>query len=200
MNLRHLRLVSVFGEAVIPLMGIFFLDWGLYFILLFYLIDLVVAEVFAYLKVHKIIRFQRIKYPNKTKYSKLGLNSFLVIIIIVLAHLAVRSIHPNIDFITESIAFLAYEEAGIPIPQGYILLPFVILGNLQQYKMLFIKTGIYQRTSWSQLLLKRRKVLFIAVIAALFIILLSLFLQPFEDLIYVLLLVGIKFYIDYKWI
>src|SRR5690554_4812857 len=124
--MHRFKLINAIGEAIIPLMGLLFFDWGLYFILLFYFIDLIASEVFVYVKVKKIIQFQKINFPFSTRFGRLIVNSSLMFLVITLTHFAVKLIVPEIDFTQQIIAFLSYEEAGIPIPQGYILLPLVI--------------------------------------------------------------------------
>lgn len=195
---RRLRLIYAVAEAVIPLMGLLFFNWGLYFILLFYFIDLLASEVFSYIKVQKIIQFQRINFPFKLKYGRLALNSFLVVSVILITHLAVYFIVPNIRFGEEFIAFLKYEEKGFPIPQGYILLPLVIIGNLQQYKMMFVKNNLYKRTSWKQLIFNRRKALFAALLGGVICIPIA-YLVPIPESIYVFAIITVKFLIDWYW-
>lgn len=193
--MRRLKLINAIGEAIIPLMGLLFFDWGLYFILLFYFIDLVATDVFIYVKVNKIIQFQRINFPFATRFGRLILNSVLMLLVLILTHLTVFLIDPEIDFTKQIIAFLSYEEAGIPIPQGYILLPLVIFGNYQQYKMTFLKTGLFQRLSWKNLIFSRRKAIYIAIIGALLAALVAYFIT-IPEFIYVLLIVVVKFYVD----
>lgn len=193
--MNRLKLANAIGEAVIPIMGLVFFEWGIYFILLFYFIDLIATEVFVYIKVNKIIEFQKIKFPFKLKYGRLSLNTLLMLLVIALSHFAVYYIVPNIDFTDQVITFLSYEEAGIPIPQGYILLPLVILGNYQQYKAMFVKTGYYQISSWKDLIFSRRKSLYIALIGTVLAILIANMIA-LPGYAYVLVIVVVKFYVD----
>lgn len=193
--MHRLKLINAIGEAVIPLAGVLFFDWGIYFILLFYFIDLVATEVFVYIKVNKIIDFQRINFPFSTRYGRLIFNTFLMIMVVCLAHFAVYLILPTIDFPKQIIAFLSYEEAGVPIPQGYILLPLVILGNYQQYKTTFLKTGLFQRISWKKLIFSRRNALYISIIGSVLGIVIAYFLS-IPEYLYVLIIVAVKFYVD----
>ena len=193
--MNRLKLITAIGEAIIPIMGLLFFDWGIYFILLFYFIDLVATEVFVYIKVDKIIQFQKIKFPFNTRYGRLLMNTFLMLMVVLAAHFAVYFIVPDIDFISQINEFLSYEEAGIPIPQGYILLPLVILGNYQQYKALFIKTGQYQRISWKVLIFSRRKALYISLMGAVMAIIIAYFIV-LPSFAYVISVITVKFYID----
>lgn len=193
--MNRLKLINAIGEAVIPLMGILFFGWGIYFILLFYFIDLVATEVFVYIKVNKIIQFQKIKFPFNTRYGRLLINTTLMLAVVVMAHLAVYFIVPDIDFLSQINEFLSYEEAGIPIPQGYILLPLVILGNYQQYKTLFVKSGHYQISSWKVLIFSRRKALYIALAGGILAIGIAYFIN-LPSFVYVIIIIAVKFYID----
>lgn len=195
--MNRLKLANAIAEALIPIMGLLFFDWGIYFILLFYFIDLVATEVFVYIKVNKIIQFQKINFAFSLRYGRLIFNSVLMLLVIVISQLAVYFIVPGINFTDQIIEFLSYEEAGLPIPQGYILLPLVILGNYQQYKAMFVKTGHYQMQSWKNLIFARRKALYIALAGGV----LAIGIANLIDLpgfVYVLVIVGVKFWVDLK--
>lgn len=195
--MNRLSLVNAIAEAVIPIMGLLFFDWGIYFILLFYFIDLVATEVFVYIKVNNIIHFQKIDFPFSLRYGRLIFNSVLMLLVIIISQIAVYFIVPGIDFTNQIVEFLSYEEAGLPIPQGYILLPLVILGNYQQYKAMFVKTGVFKMRSWKDLIFSRRRALYIALLgSALAIVIANLIALP--GYAYVLVIVGIKFWIDLK--
>ena len=195
--MNHLKLVNAISEAVIPIMGLVFFDWGIYFILLFYFIDFVVTEVFVYIKVSKIVQFQKIKFPFSTRYRRLIFNSVLMLFVIVISHLAVYYIVPEINFQRQVIEFLSYEEAGMPIPQGYILLPLVILGNFQQYRAMFVKTGLYQVSSWKNLIFSRRKALYIGLAGG-FLAMGLANLIALPGYAFVLVIVAVKFWVDMK--
>ncbi len=195
--MNRLKLVNAISEAVIPILGLLFFDWGIYFILLFYIIDLVATEVFVYIKVNKIVQFQKINFPFSTRFGRLIANSALMLLVVAVSHIAVYFIVPGIDFPDQIVEFLSYEEAGIPIPQGYILLPLVILGNFQQYKAMFVKTGVYQMTSWKNLIFSRRKSLYIALAGGILAIALAN-LIAIPGFVYVLVIVAVKFWIDLK--
>lgn len=195
--MNRLKLVNAISEAVIPILGLLFFDWGIYFILLFYFIDLIATEVFVYIKVNKIVQFQKINFPFSTRYGRLIFNSLLVLVVLITSHFAVFHIVPEINFPQQIIEFLSYEEAGIPIPQGYILLPLVILGNYQQYKAMFIKTGLYQKQSWKNLIFARRKALLIAIAGGVLAVGIAN-LVALPGFVYVLGIVGVKFWVDLK--
>ena len=196
--MNRLKFIQAIGEAVIPLLGFFYFEWSLYFILLFYFIDLVTTEVFIHLKINQILKFQSVRsYPKKWKLNTL-INSLLVLIILAGTHFVIALLYPGISFKQEFVDFVMYEEAGIPIPQGFILLPIVIFGNYQQYKTMFLRPKLYQRQSWSFLLYSRRRALIIALLGIVFGLALAYFIAV-PIVYYLLILVGIKFIIDFKF-
>jgi hypothetical protein len=196
--MNRLKFIQAIGEAVIPLLGFFYFGWNLYFILLFYFIDLVTTEIFLHLKVNKILKFQSVRsYPKKWKLNTL-INTLLVIIILAGAHFVIALLYPDISFQQEFVDFVMYEEAGIPIPQGFILLPIVVFGNYQQYKTMFLRSGLYQKQSWSFLLYSRKRALLITLIGITITFAIAQFASiPF--VFYLMMIVGVKFIIDYKF-
>ncbi len=196
--MNKLKFIQAIGEAVIPLLGFFYFEWNLYFILLFYFIDLITTEVFLHLKINQILKFQSVRsYPKKWKINTL-VNSFLVLIILTGTHFVIALLYPGVSFKEEFVNFVMYEEAGIPIPQGFILLPIVVFGNYQQYKTMFLRPRLYQRQSWSLLFYSRKRALLITL-AGLIIAFTSASFVVIPIVIYLILIVVIKFVVDYKF-
>lgn len=196
--MNKLKLIQAVGEAVIPLLGFFYFEWNLYFILLFYFIDLVTTEVFLHLKINQILNFQSVRsFPKKWKINTI-VNSLLVISILVGTHLVIQLLYPEISFEQQFVDFVMYEEAEIPIPQGFILLPIVVFGNYQQYKTMFLRPKMYQRQSWSFLFYSRRRALLVALagIVACFII---AYFVAIPIVVYLILIIAFKFVVDYKF-
>ena len=138
------KYVQLFADALIPLMGLFLWNWSLYFILLFYFLDLISAEIIVHLKSNKTSTFQGV-HGLKKEWLKWGTTSFLFLLLsIIIIHFAVYFITPGINFKLEALAFWNYEEMGIK--QGYILLPLVFLVSFQQYKMTFLMAGRFRNT------------------------------------------------------
>lgn len=136
--------IQLFSEALIPLLGFFLWDWGLYFILLFYIIDLFANEFVIHLKSRKTTDFQ-LEKSNKLTWVKNGLISlFLIVVVIVLIHVVMRSIDPSIDFKQQAQNFWNYTELGIK--QGYVLFPLLFFVGYQQYKMQFLARAKYRNT------------------------------------------------------
>jgi hypothetical protein len=112
---------AIFGDALLPLVGFFFWDWGFYFITLFFLFDLGIRTLFLN---KKIALLPSIVLPKGFFLKGIG----LVILEISLLHLLVYfSINP-ISFTTEIWAFLSYEELGIA--QGILLIPLLFLNEI----------------------------------------------------------------------
>ena len=132
-NPKHLQL---FADALIPLMGLFLWDWSLYFMLLFYFLDLFSNEIIVHLKASKTIVFQG-RNGAKKNWLKWGIiSSCSLALAVIMIHFAVYFISSGIDFKSETISFLNYEEMGIK--QGYLLVPLVFFVSYQQYKMTFL--------------------------------------------------------------
>lgn len=141
MNLNP-KYVQLVGDALIPLLGFFLWDWSLYFILLFYGLDIIANEIIIHLKSRKIVQFQA---DEKTSFwIRSGILSFFTILCIgLLVHLTVFSLNPTISFQQEIIDFWTYEELGIQ--QGYILFPLIALTAYQQFNMFFIRPQTFRK-------------------------------------------------------
>jgi hypothetical protein len=191
--LRKQQLIQAIGELVIPLLGFFWLGWDLYFILLFYLLDLIATEVFYQLKRSRIHQFQQGRGALFSRLSTIG----LVGVIIVLSHVMLHKVYPDLVFKEAFIDFLAYEEDGIPIAQGYVLLPLVIFGNYQQYKMFFLVPKRF-RTLPSALLYNSRRNALLAAFAGITLVTAILFFTAIPELIILILFVAGKLWFDLK--
>ena len=128
------KIFQLIGDAVIPLLGFFWWNWSLYFIVLFYLLDYLSNEVILNLKSKKITTFQEIN--SKSWIQKASLSFLLFLLGIILVHLSMKMLHPQIDFYKEFIEFLSYKDMGIA--QGYFLIPLIVLVGFQRYKMEFL--------------------------------------------------------------
>lgn len=153
------RYFQVLTEALIPLLGFYFWEWGLYFILLFYFIDLLADLIVTFLKTKKINHYNIQKGSAWRKWGALATLLFLVSIVSI--HIAVWSVQPNIDFWNETKAFWMYKEMGIE--QGYILVPLVFLMAFQQYKMEFVRMRIFEKQDVNRLWVSKLKAYFVMV-------------------------------------
>lgn len=146
MNQKSIQLIS---EALIPLLGFFFWDWGLYFILLFYIIDIFANEFVIHLKSKKTTDFQ-LEESNRVTWIKNSVfSAALIITIILLIHVVMRCLEPGIDFKQEALYFWNYTELGIK--QGYVLIPILFFVGYQQYKMQFLASAKYRSTKLKEL-------------------------------------------------
>lgn len=172
--------IQLIGDAIIPLLGYFLWDWGLYFIVLFYVLDYVCNEIITHFKAAKIKQALNLA-PGKKNQDLLSLS--LLVFTLFLVHIAVGRIQPTIDFLHEIIHFLTYKDLGIE--QGYFLIPLVFFTGYQRYKMEFIATGKFAKTPLNQLWTAHYKIhLLILSLCALVIGSASFFILP--DACYIL--------------
>jgi hypothetical protein len=131
MNKRTTFFIQLIGELVIPLVGYFFWDWSLLFILLFYLIE---NLFFSYFRIETIREIKKtvLKTEQKREYQDLVISFFLWLIECILVHLFIMLIYPNQSFTTEWINFFMYQDLGIP--QGIILLPLIYFSSQMKKK------------------------------------------------------------------
>jgi hypothetical protein len=131
MNKRTTFFIQLIGELVIPLVGYFFWDWSLLFILLFYLIE---NLFFSYFRIETIREIKKtvLKTEQKREYQDLVKSFFLWLIECVLVHLFIMLIYPNQSFTSEWINFFMYQDLGIP--QGIILLPLIYFSSQMKKK------------------------------------------------------------------
>ncbi|MCH2223213.1 MAG: hypothetical protein MK066_00495 [Crocinitomicaceae bacterium] len=181
-NPRYIQLV---GDAAIPLLGFFIWDWSLYFILLFYFIDLLMSEVLMHVKSSKIIVFQGEEQRSSWIYQ--GAISLLILLAGITAiHGAMAQIDLGIDFQDELIAFWSYTELGIQ--QGYILVPLIAFAGYQQYKLTFLMRAKY-RTAEVRNIWKRHHITLILLLSSAGVALGLSFFVTLPEMIYVLLIV-----------
>lgn len=171
------RYIQIVADAAIPVLGLLLWNWGLYFILLFYFIDLSADLVITFLKSKKI---------KEERGEKAGLlpiwTTILFFLSIAVIHLSVWFIYSEINFIAEVKAFWTYKELGVE--QGYVLVPLVWLITYQQYKMEFIRMKQYTMISAETLWRNKFIAYLIIGIAAGLCIALSMVIT-FEDWVYV---------------
>lgn len=159
--------IQLIGDALIPLLGFFLWDWSLYFILLFYLLDLFASEVIILFKTKRAQGLStEIKRPFRV-YSWV-----LFLFNVITFHVGIFLMHPDVNFQTEFVEFIMYEEMGIP--QGLILIPLIGFIAYQQYQMEFIRTGLFTQAIapklWARHLIDRLNILILALILVLVLI------------------------------
>ena len=183
------KYIQIVGDAVIPLLGLFLWDWSLYFILLFYFLDILVNELIVHLKSRRIVRFHQLKAPVKIWGLYGFLSAAVLTITFLMLHFAMRFIVPEINFSEELVAFWNYEEMGIK--QGYVLVPLVLLVGVQQYRMTFLMVGKYRNLSLSNLWKDHIQALIFTLAFTGIVIGISYFFQ-LSEMIYVLGIVAVS--------
>ena len=143
----NLKIVQVLADLLIPVLGYFFWGWGLFFIILYYVLDLLVSEVFMHLKTRAIRLHQG--GTMLQSMSHIGLSLAFIVTILLLVRIFMFQIHPEMKLTEEIIAFWSYKDMGIA--QGYVLIPLVALVGFQRYKTEFIQKQIHESLTISAL-------------------------------------------------
>lgn len=163
----HPKYIQVLGDGIIPLLGFFFWDWNLYFILLFYFIDMFTKEVLLHLKAKKIVEHQIETREldiqiEKSNWIKFGLLSVILLIFsLFIIHISMPFIQDQFNATNEIIRFWSYKEMGIE--QGYVFVPLIIFMGYTQFKMEFLAPAVFTRMNNSQLWQPHLKAMLIIV-------------------------------------
>ena len=148
MTAQRFKVIQILLEAAIPLMGLYLWGWDLFFIVLFYVLDLIADHTFLHVKSKKILDEQRSGKDVWFRYSVLSV--LVLAAVLLLALVTIQNLHPEMNLLAQAEIFWTYEELGLQ--QGYILLPLVFFAAYQQYKMEFLFTGkfrtIQQEAIW----------------------------------------------------
>lgn len=168
MQQRQLYL-QLFASLFIPVLGFWVWNWSLYFILLFYVLDILSSEIVMHLKAKKIRSMAKegaIKIPSAT-YA--FVSALFLILIIVELNTGIVLLHPEINLQKEVWDFLTYKELGIS--QGFVLVPLVAMMAYTSYKTEFLLPKIYlrqnEKAAWKQHLKDRFLLLSFSVILTL---------------------------------
>lgn len=112
---------ALLGDVALPLVGFLFWDWGFYFIVLFFLFDIVFRSFFIGKRITLL--------PSMDIGGAFVVKSIaLVIIEVFLLHVLIYFSLSPFDFFTELWGFLSYRELGIA--QGLVLLPLLVLNEV----------------------------------------------------------------------
>ena len=124
--------IQLLADLVLPLIGYYFWGWNIYFILFFFVLDVVAQIYFAFLKSQKITKFQQVKYPVlHLLVSLIGYGIAGVLLVYSLPFIVKGS-----DFYKELNSFLTYKEMGVP--QLILLFPLIVVGGYMNYKVTFL--------------------------------------------------------------
>jgi hypothetical protein len=120
--LKRIEIIgALFGDATLPLLGFLFWDWGFYFIVLFFVFDILIRSFFLMKRV-KNLPSMNINH----RFALFGIS--MTFLELCLLHLLVFLTLTPIGFFKELWAFLSYEELGIA--QGVVLIPLLIFNEL----------------------------------------------------------------------
>lgn len=181
-------------EAAIPLLGFFAWDWNLYFILLFYFLDLLSAEMVVHLKARQIVRY-RGEAKLKSEWLKYGVISALALFaLIAIVHLAMYLLHPEIQFLREIQEFWTYEEMGVQ--QGYLFVPLVFFLGYQQFRVEFMMPARYRMIPLNEIWKTHLRTWVVLLLAGVLVGVVNSVVQ-LPELIYVLGIVVST--VAYKW-
>lgn len=183
MTFRQRLYFKILADAAIPLLGFFAWNWSIYFIFLFYILDLIAREVILHLKFKKINNFQ--KTPSFGYWRQSSLSLILVTVIILIMHLVAWVLNPKIEFIQEVISFLTYTEMGIQ--QGFILIPLVVLTAFMQFKTDFVLPEMFKQLAHEDLLKQHVRNSLYLILLGLFILTISFFVKNNQWLILILI-------------
>jgi hypothetical protein len=120
--LKRIEIIgALFGDVALPLLGFLFWDWGFYFIVLFFVFDILIRSFFLMKRV-KNLPSMNINH----RFALFGIS--MTLLELCLLHLLVFLTLTPIGFFKEFWAFLSYEELGIA--QGVVLIPLLIFNEL----------------------------------------------------------------------
>lgn len=192
MTKQRIFYIQLALEASIPLMGYFLWDWSLYFILLFYLLDIVASELIIHFKAKRIYQYQNSRAVLNSWVSH-GLISLVVFsVVLIMIHIAMMGFQPGIDFYKEAVAFWNYKDLGIK--QGYLFVPLVLLMNWQQFKIDFVYTARH-RTTEMKILWKQHLIGNVIIVAAALVSWVIIQFVALNELVFIIsILTGILIY------
>ncbi len=115
------KISILIGDVALHLMGYFFWDWNLYFILLFFMLDQLARVVFL------PWRMKLTELNASEKRNQIIKAGFLFLSEVIIIHTVIFFQNPSIEFGEEFGRFFYYKDMGIE--QGYLLFPLVFFGE-----------------------------------------------------------------------
>lgn len=150
MTQKRLVIIQTLLEALIPIIGYFYWEWGLTFILLFYALDWILAMVLYFFKCRKRIDFSQDSTEMKEFKGIFVLSLGLHGLAFILFGMAVLNWNRALRLGELIYNFLAYTEGGIP--QGVFLIPLMVFAGYTQYKQQFLFAARFRNMNIRQLL------------------------------------------------
>lgn len=129
-------------EAVIPVIGYFEWGWDLSFILLFYLLDWLLAFGILIAKGRKRLEYSGNRSERRALIQQTGIGFLLLIATCAGIGTSIVFLHPGLDWMERIRAFLTYSDMGIA--QGYVLVPLMVLNGVMVYRQQFLMTAKYR--------------------------------------------------------
>lgn len=188
------KFIQLIGDLIIPLIGYFYWNWSLYFIVVFLIIDLIIKEIYVIKKSTLIIRSQHFNQQNpKIKNRVLILTSIVILSIAILfSHLFFYEFIKEFKVTDELYKFVMYKELGIP--QYLILIPLLFIGGNLQFKMEFIKPKQYLVVNYKTLWKKHITITSVIVLSTIILTIIDKY-TDFGELFYLLTIItGILIY------
>lgn len=149
MSQRRALLIQTALEAAIPLLGYFFWHWDLSFLLLFYLLDWLLAYGILIAKGRKRLSFSGSKQERSLLVQRGSAGLLLIAAGSMLFGSGIVQLHPELHWGERVTSFLLYKDLGIE--QGYVLIPLIVINGILQYRQQFLMTGRYRSTTTDEL-------------------------------------------------
>lgn len=142
MNRQRLFLVQTLFEALIPVLGYVYWNWDLSFILLFYLLDYVLAFGIFVAKGCKRANHAHDAAESRLLIRRVAAGFGLMVAACSAIGLGVVFLQPDLNWPQRIVDFLLYEDMGIA--QGYVLVPLLLLNGILLYRRDFLATARYR--------------------------------------------------------
>jgi hypothetical protein len=133
------KIIQLVGDLAIPLIGYYFWEWNMLFILFFYIIDVGISTVFTFIKTKSINQFHHSNYYPR-KHITLIILGYLITFYLI--YFLIQNISPKLNLGEEIVRFLMMKDLGLP--QCVLLLPLLIIGGYMQYKVSFLAPKAFE--------------------------------------------------------
>lgn len=135
------KIIQLIGDLAIPLIGFYFWDWNMLFILFFYILDVGISTVFTFIKTKSINSYHETNY-YPWKHILLIIIGYLATFYLV--YFLIQNISPKLNLDQEIIRFLMVKDLGLP--QSILLIPLLIVSGYMQYKVSFLVPKAFKTT------------------------------------------------------
>jgi hypothetical protein len=131
MNQKKLIFIQICSELAIPLIGYFFWNWSLLFILIFYIIENLFLSFFRLETLHQT-KIAVLRTKINRNYKQFLSSFFFWIFEFGLIHFFISTLDSNVSIGQEWFNFIMYQELGIP--QGLLLIPLMFFASRMKMK------------------------------------------------------------------